>query len=544
MNSEPETPQTEPSEERLVLRPIVKYIAIGLGFVTLLGIEYATYRAGIKRGYAEGVASGEVTASVNRRAVENLRHFMQVPSADDAALLNVVATKEESLAWIKDAALRREAEWVLAQALITRGKAASAEAMMRELIKATGTPTDLWVHRALLAARALAAEKQYEQTAFYYDYADSYYATKNDAAMRVTLLNERLALLQNVVTEPKRLQQELSAYAEKAALLGDAAKELLAGIWANKGQIYREQGTVIDLEQANRCFKKALEVVDIENVPELASAAVCVGSLLLEQHERERAESMLRDGLSRLTDSRASAPYMLLALRDLARIEQEKGNLDAALACLYRAEGVAMTYEPEKSTFWNCLFTQRGWVNLIRESYGVALSDFEKALAHTGDNTALRVQPLEGAARCCVALEDADKAVNYFTECIELRKLHFASDPEARGRVHFYLAGVYDVKGEPEQAAKHYTEAVQLIASAPNHQADMLVDAMMAQAYTLTQLRRWTEAALVWKSLTELVKDDALRTNQIKVQLDVCVLHGADLSAESTDNAEAEEEEE
>ena len=86
MESEPESSPTQPSEERLVLRPIVKYIAIGLGFVTLLGIEYATYRAGIERGYAEGVASGEVAASVNRQAVDNLRHFMQVPSAADASI--------------------------------------------------------------------------------------------------------------------------------------------------------------------------------------------------------------------------------------------------------------------------------------------------------------------------------------------------------------------------------------------------------------------------------------------------------------------------
>lgn len=540
MESEPESPPTQPSEERLVLRPIVKYIAIGLGFVTLLGIEYATYRAGIERGYAEGVASGEVAASVNRQAVDNLRHFMQVPSAADAVLLKAVDTRAESLAWIKDAALRREAEWVLAQALITRGNAVAADAMVRELIGNTQPQTELWVRRALVTARALAAEKQYEPTAFYYDYADAFYAGNQDAAARVALLTERLELLQKVVTEPDVLQKELAAYAEKAAQLGDAGKELLAGIWANKGLIYREQGTVVAMEQANRCFKKALQVVDTQNVPELASAAVCVGSLLLEQGERERAESMLRDGLQRLADSQTDAPYMLLALRDLARMEQENGNTDAALAYLYRAEGVAMTHEPEQSSFWNCLYDQRGWLNFVRESYGAALADFEKALARCGKNTALQAQPLEGAARCCIALGQMDSAERYLLDCIAVRSQHVAADAEALGRVCFYLAGVYDVMGQAESAADYYARAVEQIAAAPNHCEELLTDAMMARAYTLTQLHRWTDAALVWNALSDKVKDNDTLRNQIKVQLDVCVRHGADLSSESEED-EAEE---
>ncbi len=540
MESEPESPQTQPSEECLVLRPIVKYIAIGLGFVTLLGIEYATYRAGIARGYAEGVASGEVTASVNRQAVDNLRHFMQVSSADDEALLKAVDTRAESLAWIKDDALRREAEWVLAQALITRGKAVAADAMVRRLIDNTQAPKELWVRRALAMARALATEKQYEPTSFYYDYADAFYAGNNDETSRVALLSERLDLLQKVVTEPELQQKELTAYAEKAAQLGDAGKELQAGIWANKGLLYREQGTVVALEQANRCFKKALRVVDTQNVPELASAAVCVGSLLLEQGERARAESMLRNGLNRLADSQTDAPYMLLALRDLARIEQENGNIDAALAYLYRAEGVAITHEPAQSSFWNCLYDQRGWLNFLRETYDAALTDFEKALAQCGKNAALQAQPLEGAARCCLALGQIDRAEHYLMDCITVRSQHFAADTEPLGRVCFYLAGVYDVKGDAESAADYYTRAVEQIAAAPNHCEELLVDAMMAQAYTLTHLRRWTDAALVWTALSDKVKDNDTLRHQIKVQLDVCVRHGAHLSSESEEDEEEE----
>ena len=72
----PERPESQ--EEKLELRPIVKYIAIGLGVLSLLGVEYATYRAGVERGYKEGVCSGEVTAAVHACAVENLRHVQQL----------------------------------------------------------------------------------------------------------------------------------------------------------------------------------------------------------------------------------------------------------------------------------------------------------------------------------------------------------------------------------------------------------------------------------------------------------------------------------
>lgn len=531
MKSRPDYNKPEEHEERLVLRPVVKYIAIGLAVATILGVEYASYRFGVERGYAEGVASGEVTKSVNDRAIENLRHFMQVSSADDSILLTTARNYRENLAWIQDESVRTEAIWTLAQALVTRGLVEDADALVRDskILPTHEKTTSLWVRRALIIARAFAAENKYVETLYYYDYADDFYARNKANDERLKLITERIALLQASVTDADTLQKELSVYAERAAALGDKGHELVAGIWVNKGHLYR---AAQKKEDANKCFEKALKEVNTDQLPELASAAICVGSLLLEKGDTERAEGMLRDGLKRVSDSPDGAPYMLLALRDLARIEQEKGNTDLALALLYRAEGVAMTTEPENSIFWNCLYDQRGWLNLQRENYGSAYHDFEKALAGSGENIAMRAQPLEGMAQCCVIRGDLTRAAEYLIECINIRKQYFASDSASLGRVQFALGRIYDMEGRVQEAADAYGEAANLLDAAGESQQPVLIDVMFARAYALTQLRQWTDAAIVWDSLKKLLPANHERRSEIDVQLRSCSDKGAVLPSQ------------
>jgi hypothetical protein len=54
-----------------------------------------------------------------------------------------------------------------------------------------------------------------------------------------------------------------------------------------------------------------------------------------------------------------------------------------------------------------------------------------------------------------------------------------------------------------------------------------LIAAMMAQAYSLTQLRQWTEAYAVWDALQPLVTDDKMLRNEVSVQLQYCRDRGA-----------------
>lgn len=201
-------------------KPVVKYAAIVLAVAALLGVEYATYRFGFSSGYVEGVNSGEVSASVNVMAVDNLRHFMQVSTADDAALLETVRNRESSLAWINDASVRKEAEWTLAQTLVTRGLTIEAHDMLQQLLPTVEECDEVWLRRALLVARALADEKHYKEAEVYYAYVTSVYKRDKKQAELVSLLSERVALLPAYVTNTTALQEGTDRLCQTSCSLG------------------------------------------------------------------------------------------------------------------------------------------------------------------------------------------------------------------------------------------------------------------------------------------------------------------------------------
>lgn len=534
-------PQRERNDDQMEFKPVVKYAAIGLAVAALLGVEYATYRVGFSNGYVEGVNSGEVSETVNVIAVDNLRHFMQISTADEASLLETVRNRETTLAWITEPSVRLEAEWTLAQALITRGLTIEAHPMLQQLLPAEQQCTDVWLRRSLLAARALVEEKHYAEAEYYYRYAEAYYtAQKNNDAL-VSLIAERLAYLPTFVKDDTELHKALTSYAKQAAQLGPKGKELYASLLSWKGRLYREKGTPEALQKANKCFELALREMDTTRVPELAGASVCVAALLIDKGETERAAELLRDALTRLGDNPSGAPYMLQALRDLARIEQDKGNVDAALALLYRAEGVALTHESPQSAFWNCLYDQRAWLNLLKGNPAGALIDFENALSRSGELPILRAQPLEGAARSCIATGEIDKAATYLTECVEIRKTHFANDPESLGRAALLLGQVHDMRGEVQEAVSMYGLAADLLPAEENEAGEDRVTALFAKAYALAQLRKWTESATVWNDLQHMLPKDSKRRREVADQLEACKLKGAVLpdevdAEESTDD--------
>ena len=524
-------PQPERSDDQMEFKPVVKYVAIGLAVAALLGVEYATYRVGFSNGYVDGVNSGEVSESVNVMAVDNLRHFMQISTSDDASLLEAVRNRETSLAWITEPSVRQEAEWTLAQALITRGLTIEAHAMLQQLFPEDEC-NEVWLRRSLVVARALVEEKHYAEAEHYYQYAEKYFTEQKNNDALVSLLAERVAYLPAYVTEAGALQQTLSRFAKQSAQLGSKGKELYASLMAWKGRLHREQGTPESLEKAHKCFELALKEVNTDRVPELAGASVCVASLLIEKGETERAAELLRDALVRLGDTPSGAPYMLQALRDLARIEQDKGNLDAALALLYRAEGVAMTHESPQSSFWNCLYDQRAWLNLRKGNPEGALIDFESALDRSGALPVLRAQPLEGAARSCLATGDVDKAVTYLTECVDIRQKHFANDSLSLGRVTLLLGQAHDMRGEVKEAVAMYSLGAELLPKEDSADGENGIAAMFAKAYALAQLREWTESAIVWNDLLHILPRDSKRLSEASDQLAACKLKGAVLPHE------------
>lgn len=503
-------------EEELEFKPIVKYVGIALAAMALFGLEYATYHFGRQRGHAEAVASGQVAASVNETAVGNLTHFMQIATADDETLLAAVGDSRKSLGWIKDDGVRLEAEWTLVQALLDRSMLHKGTRLLAGLIQ-QAPATAIWARRVLLVARGLAGEGYRDAALAYYRCAAERHEELQRQDGQLEALAEMVELLASSPAEAESILPALDALQQKAADLGERGKELRANVLAYMGRLCRVHGRHAE---ALKYFEQALSGVDSRKTPQLASAAVCFGSALMEKGDTARAKELLRDGVGRLGENPADTPYLVTALRDLARLEQEDGNADNALALLYRAEGAATGRVAESSPFWICLYDQRGWVNYTRGAYELALADFVRAIRQPNVPEDMRAQPLEGAGRCCITLGKGQEAVQYLQECRAMREKLFSSDTLSAGRVNLLLGQAYDLNGKAAQAADAYSRAIGLLPESKGN-PDRLY-ALLGQAYALTQLQQWEAAVAAWSALAPLVEDDAARKHEVATQLQLC----------------------
>ncbi len=531
--SQPER-EEELNEEDLEFKPIVKYAAIGLALVALLGVEYATYRLGFSQGYNEGVTSEVVSEAVNNAAVENLTHFMQAATADDATLLAAVRNRATGLAWIKNEQVRREAEWSLALALINRRKGAEVEELLNSLFQ-TAPANEIWIHRAVIVARAMADEGSAQLALRHYRYAAAAYAKLGKTREQLNMYSEIAGLIATPTQNPQEQLAKLQELLADVSAMGEPAKQLQADLLAHIGRIHRAHGRH---EEALRCFEQALSGADLSKAPALAAAAVSMGSALLEKGDTERAAQLLRDGVSRLGEHPGDAAYLAAALRDLARIEAGQGNAESALALLYRAEGAAMGRLPENSAYWLCLYDQRGWIHYTKGSLDAAFSDFSRALAQSSVPEELRAQPLEGAGSCCLTPERAGEAVKYLLECVALRERHFAGDKAAQGRVFLKLARGYDIQGNSREAAKYYGLAVANLPQQSGENSDFF-QASLARAYACSQIADWNAAIQAWDAMRPLVEKGSALAREIEEQFALCLRHGATLA----DDADVDDDE-
>ncbi len=524
----------EDEDANLEFRPIVKYVGIGALLALLLGIEYATYEGGYSRGYRDAAHSGEVEASINAAAVENLRHFMQVASADDETLLATIANRGNALAWIREPSVRREAEWTLAQSALDRGRGADIPDFLSDLFREAPS-SEVWAYRALSAARSLAASADSTSALEGYRVAISRLAVLGNTDLRLVAMNEMAGILASSPDEGKLAA--LETLQGEASGLGEAGRLLRADILAYMGRLYREQG---DQQAAMRCFEEALAGVNVDEVPALATASVCYGLALLETGDTARAETLLREGVSRLGDSPADVSFLVSGLRALARLEQERGAADAALAHLYRAEGAATNRLAAQSSFWGCLYDQRGWVNFRRGAHDVALTDFRRAIELPAADDVL-LQSCEGAGECCIVLGEAEQAIQYLSRAVELRERLAAHDVAGLANVCTLLGRAHDMRGDSASAATAYTRCAELLAASTQpEEVAMRISSLIASGYALSQLERWSEAAAVWEQVMPLVAGDEHRAEEVRIQLTQSRRHGDSAAAPEGSDEEAE----
>ena len=508
----PVTPSEE--EQELEYRPFVKYVGLGLVGLFVLSAGYASFALGHKQGYDAGISSGMVESSINTAAVQSLSGLLQLSAADDATLQAMAANPGQHLAWINDSSVRREAEWLIGCTLLQRGHAAEATPLLDALF-AAAPQGPVWTHRAAVVAECLMNERLEADAVKWYRLAADRARDTQQQTERLHALTHLAVLLQHTPEQGDAQKKELEQLQQEASAPGMEALRVLI-----ETQAATRLRTLGQHPEADAAFRKVADTIE-DTQKSGPLELICYGIALRECGDSARAEQMFSRGLSGLTLSLPDTLCRLAALRQLAIIEQEKGNTPAALALLTRAEGAAAGRIEAENAFWPCLFEQRGWMYLLMDDFRNAHADFEAALKQKPHRT-LQIQAMEGMARCMLENEQAEEALNLLTECLQLRNRHMSSDTASQGRVALLLAHAVDMAGRHRDAVDAYARAAELLqGDSPEQKANRFM-ALSGKAHAYAQLEEWDAALKTWEAILPLTDEGSEERTETENQIRDC----------------------
>lgn len=501
----------------LEFKPWVKWAAAGVLACVMAGTCLYCYRAGAEQGQSLGYSAG-YTAGVSMAV------------ASDEVLANLAADIETAFAPVSDAALRAENEWLLAQTLFNRGNHAAAAKVLGKLFPLVPRNAE-WAKRALFSADCFAASAG-ETRAYarpYYRLAAEVFAECGNTEGRTEALNNTLALLMAESAKPgEELAADLDALLDEAEPLGAPAALLCACVKLHLGQLNREQGHAAE---AARLFRETAAL--LQAAPDSAAAAVCRGLVAMEMGDANAAE-LLAKAEPELGRSPAETSLRLLALRAMAQMAAaQEGQALQALAYLNRAAGVAdVALEPEHA-FWSALYDQRGWLLFCEEDYAAAAADFKRA-AECAPTPEFRLQPLEGAGRCCMQLNQEEEARRLFDECLTQRRTHSPQDTVSLGRVLLLQAQLCDRMGDLPAALAAYAEAATCLQkpaevdTAGDDVQSNYRTALLGHAFALSRAEAWEPALAAWELVQQKLADSPERVEEAERFIRECRLHTAE----------------
>ena len=495
------TPSAADEEPELEYRPFVKYTGLGLAALLVLGSGYATYALGYRQGYDSGISSGQVESAVNSAAVQSVSHLLQASVSDDATLQRMAADTDKALGWINDAAVRREAEWFVVCALLQRNMPKEADSLLRKLLGLAPSEV-IWARRASLAAELLYACGAAETAAAYYRDAVNIARKCSAVPEQVAAMESLAAVLINAGANGEKVNAELNAILREASSLGDSALTVRAIIITHEGERLRDSGKAGD---SHRCFETLLKQLPQNTENLSAAASVCFGVAAKECGQNEQAEPLLQRGIQNTGITLQDTLCRLLALRHLADLAQNRGESAVALGLLNQAEGLATGRVAAHEPFWNCLFVQKGWLLFVDGDKTAAAAQFNRALGNN-PNPVTAVQALEGAGRC-VLDTNAEEASKRFSECVELRRSHFAGDSESLGRITLLHAHARDAVNMPEQAAELYAKAAEYLTGDSPEVTENRRMALLGHAHALFRAEKWEAALAAWEKVLPLLND-------------------------------------
>lgn len=507
MSDEQKEVQTPPADiaeevEELEYRPFVKYAGLGLAALLVLGSGYATYALGYRQGYESGVSSGKVEAAINAAAVQGISHLLQTASASDSQLLKLAENTEQAFAWINDANIRKEAEWMVGCVLLQRKQTEKAIPLLNKLFEAAPV-NPLWCRRAGTVAESLFNIGSPGESKLWY-------RKTADMAKHCALANEYAQALEGIAAvclsagaAGEKVNGELNSLLKEAEGLGEVAVSVRAMILVHEGERLRHLGRD---EDADKCFASLLKLLpeDTGSVP--PPALICFGVASRETGNPEQAEQLFQRGESRLGLSQQDTLCRLLALRYQATIAQDRGDYATAMSLLNRAEGVATGRVAADEPFWTCLFVQKGWLAFLLDDKKTALECFSLTL-NNAPLPATAALAMEGAGRCHLDEQRGEDASRYFSDCLQLRLKHFATDSPSLGRLSLLHAHARDMVNMPEQAAELFAKAAEWLQGDAPDIAENRRMALLGHAHALFRAEKWEAALAAWEKVLPLLSD-------------------------------------
>ncbi|MFO0839946.1 MAG: protein kinase [Phycisphaerae bacterium] len=210
----------------------------------------------------------------------------------------------------------------------------------------------------------------------------------------------------------------------------------------NLGEVYRALGR---LDEAEPLLHESLELSISRNGPESFNTSRAYNNLGLLQaarHDFESAEANLRQGLTVLR--RIQPQYVPLALNNLARVLEAKGDLDAAAGCYLDAVAAARRTDsnlPPTLALAGRFFAQRGddlsAEAMLRECVALFQEQPEQRSALTH-----RILAWEALAEVCARKGEIAEAVALFEQTIELLCSAAPRDEAAISRLAQRLASL------------------------------------------------------------------------------------------------------
>ena len=441
--------------------------------------------------------------------------------ADDESLLSALrAEGDGGDQEMPNGAPREEMMWRLVAECIRRGRFAEVKETALQILPAKPASGEVGARRLLTMARALLREGDW-------DNARNYYRAVQQSATSAEFAQEALrehALLLAIgcgdCGEDIRFIDELARKFESMA----AEMELLHELLLLDPDLAPTSPSDDQQRVTNR--HRLREFMDRYPVDRASSYSSALNIYLGCAHrlfgEDEAALDFVKAGIQTLAGNETTGAccFRALALETLAQSALRYRRTHAALALLERADAELRKVLPERCLLHALITNCRAWALYQTQLYEDSLALFQKQLEQNPPNRPLlRMSPLEGIARSCLALGKPEGAVDAVAECIQMRLRHTPDRKGILGGLYLLQAQCYEREESLKKSAELYGKAAEILP--PDH--PLYHEALSAQAAAFMQAQEWDAARGVWEKLLPLVPEiDRMQREKIESQIKYC----------------------